>query len=150
MTMTASPGGAASSLNETIFGARTTGDVSFATTDLICAMLDSGSGISDLIFSPGRPPQVERHGDLTPVAFPDLPVLRPVPGIEILAVEENDGVGRRPTTLAWSHHGWFRPDDTAEIALGQHGDADGRQRQQDRNGQEDSRTVQWSHDLFLP
>ena len=27
-------------------------------------MLDSGKGISDLIFSPGRPPQVEQHGEL--------------------------------------------------------------------------------------
>ena len=33
-----------------------------ATSALITAMLDSGTGISDLIFSPGRPPQVERHG----------------------------------------------------------------------------------------
>ena len=29
---------------------------------MIMAMLDSGEGISDLVFSPGRPPQVERHG----------------------------------------------------------------------------------------
>ena len=40
-------------------------------------MLDSGAGISDLIFSPGRPPQVERHGDLIPVSIPDLALLRP-------------------------------------------------------------------------
>jgi twitching motility protein PilT len=40
-------------------------------------MIDSGKGISDLIFSPGRPPQVERQGDLTPVAVAQLPVLRP-------------------------------------------------------------------------
>lgn len=39
------------------------------------AMLDSGKGISDLIFSPGRPPQVEKHGELTPVAIPGLAVL---------------------------------------------------------------------------
>jgi twitching motility protein PilT len=37
------------------------------TPALIRMMLDSGEGISDLIFSPGRPPQVERHGHLTPV-----------------------------------------------------------------------------------
>ena len=35
-----------------------------ATPELILAMLDSGKGISDLIFSPGRPPQVEAHGEL--------------------------------------------------------------------------------------
>lgn len=49
MTITASPGGAASSLNEALFGARATGSASIATADVIGAMLDSGSGISDLI-----------------------------------------------------------------------------------------------------
>ena len=77
MTITALPGGAASSLNEALFGARATESASISTPDLICAMLDSGTGISDLIFSPGRPPQVERHGDLTAVAIPDLPLLGP-------------------------------------------------------------------------
>jgi twitching motility protein PilT len=48
-----------------------------ATPALIAAMLDSGKGISDLVFSPGRPPQVEKQGQLTPVAVPALPVLRP-------------------------------------------------------------------------
>ena len=47
------------------------------TPALIGAMLDYGPGISDLIFSPGRPPQVELHGRLTAVAIPDLPLLRP-------------------------------------------------------------------------
>ena len=37
------------------------------TSELIASMLRSGSGISDLIFSPGRPPQVEQHGELIPV-----------------------------------------------------------------------------------
>jgi twitching motility protein PilT len=49
---------------------------SVPTTTIIGAMLDAGSGISDLIFSPGRPPQVELHGRLTPVAIPGLPILR--------------------------------------------------------------------------
>src|ERR1041384_3558428 len=44
---------------------------------IIMAMLDSGEGISDLIFSPGGPPQVERHGHLTPVEIPQVPVLDP-------------------------------------------------------------------------
>jgi twitching motility protein PilT len=35
------------------------------TPALILAMLGAGEGISDLIFSPGRPPQVEKHGELT-------------------------------------------------------------------------------------
>jgi twitching motility protein PilT len=40
-------------------------------------MLASGSGISDLVFSPGRPPQVEKHGELVAVTIPELPTLRP-------------------------------------------------------------------------
>jgi twitching motility protein PilT len=44
---------------------------------MIMAMLDGGDGISDLIFSPGRSPQVERHGSLTPVVIPQVPVLEP-------------------------------------------------------------------------
>ena len=74
MTITAPPSG---SLSEALFGARVTGSAPIATADVIGAMLDSGTGISDLIFSPGRAPQVERHGDLTPVVIPDLPMLRP-------------------------------------------------------------------------
>lgn len=46
------------------------------TQTLIQRMLDSGDGISDLVFSPGRPPQVERFGVLAPVAVAELPVLR--------------------------------------------------------------------------
>src|SRR3954466_14108428 len=48
-----------------------------STTAILRAMLDSGTGISDLFFSPGRPPQVEKQGLLMPVAIPELPVLRP-------------------------------------------------------------------------
>ena len=44
---------------------------------MIMAMLDTGAGISDLIFSPGRPPQVEQHGRLVPVAIPQVPILQP-------------------------------------------------------------------------
>ena len=40
---------------------------SIGTPAVIAAMLESGPGISDLIFSPGRPPQVEKHGELTAV-----------------------------------------------------------------------------------
>src|SRR5262249_27259451 len=48
-----------------------------STAALITAMVDSGKGISDLVFSPGRPPQVEKMGELTPVAVDELPMLRP-------------------------------------------------------------------------
>jgi twitching motility protein PilT len=44
---------------------------------IILAMLDVGDGVSDLVFSPGRAPQVEQHGELTPVAIPGIPILKP-------------------------------------------------------------------------
>jgi twitching motility protein PilT len=50
-----------------LFGALTAEAPTVTTSSVIAAMLDSGNGISDLIFSPGRPPQVERHGELQPV-----------------------------------------------------------------------------------
>ena len=50
---------------------------SIRSADLILRMLDSGRGISDLVFSPGRPPQVEKQGQLTAVAVPELPLLKP-------------------------------------------------------------------------
>ena len=57
--------GPAAAIEARLFGPQARGAVS--TPALISAMLDSGKGISDLIFSPGRPPQVERHGELIPV-----------------------------------------------------------------------------------
>jgi twitching motility protein PilT len=47
-----------------------------STPGLIKAMLDSGQGISDLVFSPGRPPQAEQHGELTSVGIPEVAVLQ--------------------------------------------------------------------------
>ncbi|PYX84041.1 MAG: hypothetical protein DMG68_21495, partial [Acidobacteria bacterium] len=46
-----------------------------ATEALLAAMLHASEGVSDLIFSPGRPPQVEIHGQLVPVEVVRLPVL---------------------------------------------------------------------------
>jgi twitching motility protein PilT len=46
-----------------------------ATEALLAAMLHASEGVSDLIFSPGRPPQVEIHGQLIPLQVPRLPVL---------------------------------------------------------------------------
>ena len=46
------------------------------TPALIAAMLESTPGISDLIFSPARPPQVEKDGELTGVDVPALPMLQ--------------------------------------------------------------------------
>jgi len=46
------------------------------TIDLIKAMLAVGKGVSDLVFSPGRPPQVEKHGELVAVSVPGLELFR--------------------------------------------------------------------------
>jgi twitching motility protein PilT len=59
-----------------VFGEPSGQPAAVQANDLIHAMLDAGPGISDLIFSPGRPPQVERHGELTPVPVPGCPVMR--------------------------------------------------------------------------
>jgi twitching motility protein PilT len=45
------------------------------TTELIRTMLGQGKGVSDLVFSPGRSPQVEKHGELVPVDVPELKIL---------------------------------------------------------------------------
>jgi twitching motility protein PilT len=47
------------------------------TAEVVKAMLDAGAGVSDLIFSPGRPAQVEKHGELVAVPLPETPFLRP-------------------------------------------------------------------------
>ena len=60
-------------LSASLFGTTTTRAIE--TAALIQEMLGSGAGISDLIFSPGRPPQVERFGELAPVAVPQVPTL---------------------------------------------------------------------------
>ena len=68
---------ALASINESLFGPRSTDPPVIETPALIGIMLDSGKGISDLIFSPGRPPQVERHGDLVGVSVPEISLLKP-------------------------------------------------------------------------
>src|SRR4051812_35581249 len=64
-------------LEATLFGEESNGLPSKFTAAMILTMLDAGAGISDLIFSPGRPPQIEQHGELNAVAIPGLPVLQP-------------------------------------------------------------------------
>src|SRR3954469_860940 len=46
-----------------------------ATPALLGAMLRAGEKISDLIFSPGRPPQVQVYGQMIPVQVPGLTFL---------------------------------------------------------------------------
>src|SRR6266481_4360178 len=48
-----------------------------ATPALLSAMLRASEKISDLIFSPGRPPQVQVYGQLIPVQVPGLTLLNP-------------------------------------------------------------------------
>src|SRR5260370_24087449 len=52
-------------------------DPAITTNPVLKAMLQVSSQISDLIFSPGRPPQVELRGQLIPVKIAELPVLGP-------------------------------------------------------------------------
>ena len=44
---------------------------------LVVGMVTAVKGVSDLIFSPGRPPQVEANGHLVGVKFEGLPLLTP-------------------------------------------------------------------------
>jgi len=55
----------------------TAGSSTLSTADIVKAMLAAGPGVSDLIMSPGRQAQVEKHGELVPVPLPDMPFLRP-------------------------------------------------------------------------
>jgi twitching motility protein PilT len=48
-----------------------------ATPALLGAMLRAADKISDLVFSPGRPPQVQVYGQMIPVQVPGLTVLTP-------------------------------------------------------------------------
>ena len=47
------------------------------TDAILTAMLKTSNQVSDLIFSPGRPPQVELSGQLVPVKIEGLPMLTP-------------------------------------------------------------------------
>lgn len=81
-------------------GADTPGPIS--TAALVTMMIKSGGGISDLIFSPGRPPQVEQHGELTPVSPPELSMLRPEDTCRVA----RDVVGRNLQAMRTLHeHG---------------------------------------------
>ncbi len=53
----------------------TTGSGRVATPALLGAMLKAAEKISDLIFSPGRPPQVQVYGQMIPVQAPGLTFL---------------------------------------------------------------------------
>ena len=87
------------SLETTLFGAAIDAAAAVPTPEIIVTMLDSGKGISDLIFSPGRPPQVEQHGELTPVAVAGLSAL----GAADTARVARDLIGGSETALRTLH-----------------------------------------------
>ncbi|HKP45641.1 MAG TPA: hypothetical protein VJT50_03515, partial [Pyrinomonadaceae bacterium] len=60
-------------------------------TVVLRQMLGTSNKVSDLIFSPGRPPQVELSGKLQPVVIPGLDKLTPAhtAGIAKLIVGNN-------------------------------------------------------------
>src|SRR5258708_12763647 len=69
----ASPGTAAISVS--LDGHSGSGKV--AAPALLAGMLGAGDKISDLIFSPGRPPQVQVYGQLIAVQVPGIATLTP-------------------------------------------------------------------------
>ena len=87
------------SLETTLFGAAIDAAAAVPTPEIIVTMLDSGKGISDLIFSHGRPPQVEQHGELTPVAVAGLSAL----GAADTARVARDLIGGSETALRTLH-----------------------------------------------
>jgi len=69
----AAPGSAAISVSLESYS----GSGKVATPALLSAMLRAADKISDLIFSPGRPPQVQVYGQLIPVQVPGMESLGP-------------------------------------------------------------------------
>src|SRR5687767_11900130 len=51
--------------------------LALTTPEIVKTLLDVGPGVSDLILSPGRHAQVEKHGELVMVPLADVPFLRP-------------------------------------------------------------------------
>ncbi len=91
-----------STIADHLFGPLPAVPPTFSTSSVIWTMLDSGSGISDLIFSPGRPPQVEKHGELSPVEIKALPMLH----VSDTARIARDIIGDNRTALhALQEHG---------------------------------------------
>jgi len=97
-------------LNVALFG--TSAARALPTAALVQKMLDSGGGISDLVFSPGRPPQVERFGDLVPVAIPEIPTLRAedTAGIARDLIRDNETYLRTLIETGSSDLSWAIPD----------------------------------------
>jgi hypothetical protein len=82
-------------LERALFGAAAEGNSKLGPA-MILAMLDAGDGISDLIFSPGRPSQIERHGDLIGVQVPGIAVLHPEHSARGLRAHRRQRTGASP------------------------------------------------------
>ena len=97
-------------INAALFG--TSDARAIPTSDLVQKMLESGGGISDLVFSPGRPPQVERFGDLVPVPIAELPTLRAedTAGIARDLIKDNETYLRTLLDTGSSDLSWAIPD----------------------------------------
>ena len=97
-------------LKATLFG--TSDARAIPTATLVQQMLDSGGGISDLVFSPGRPPQVERYGELTPVSVAEIPALRPedTAGIAKDLIRDNETYLRTLLDTGSTDLSWALPD----------------------------------------
>jgi twitching motility protein PilT len=97
-------------LNAALFGAATARAI--PTASLIQQMLDSGRGISDLVFSPGRPPQVERFGELVTVPVAEMPMLRAEDTAAIARdlINDNDTYLRALTDQGASDLSYVLPD----------------------------------------
>jgi twitching motility protein PilT len=97
-------------LNATLFG--TSDARALPTAALVQQMLDSGGGISDLVFSPGRPPQVERYGELTAVPVAEIPALRPedTAGIAKDLIRDNETYLRTLLETGSTDLSWALPD----------------------------------------
>src|SRR5438105_10703919 len=72
-------------LDTQLFGAAGAIAPDFAGTTVV-TMLEAGEGISDLVFSVGRPAQVEKHGELTGVD---------IPGCSLLTMEHTAQIARQ-------------------------------------------------------
>ena len=75
---------------------------SVPTAQLVAAMLQQREGISDLIFSPGRPPQVEARGQLIPLPFRGFEVLTPA---HTRAIAEDLMAGNGPAAAQLARDG---------------------------------------------
>ena len=72
-------------------------DARIATPQLIQAMLTAADHVSDLIFSPGRAPQIESKGELIEVKFQGLETLSPRQTMEIAEDLLNTNAGMAET-----------------------------------------------------